>query len=122
MKILYYSAHPTLSLEAQTGPGTHMREMIRAMRGLGHDVHPVIMAQSVVQSQAADGVQSHRTIKSVIKKCIPGVIWRTMKELKLMQFDRKLESILEREIEAFKPDLVYERAAYLQFSGMKVAK
>jgi hypothetical protein len=36
MRIVYYSPHPQLSLKAQTGTGTHMREIIDALRSLGH--------------------------------------------------------------------------------------
>ena len=121
MKILYYSSHPSLSLQAQTGPGTHMREMIQAMRELGHEVQPVIAADllSKRNNQTAD---SRPGPKSFIKSLMPGILWRSIKELRLMMFDRKAASILQREISRFDPDLVYERAAYLQVSGLRVVK
>jgi glycosyltransferase involved in cell wall biosynthesis len=121
MKILYYSSHPTLSLHAQTGPGTHMREMISAMRHLGHEVHPVIMADYI---KTKPGIKKEKSfsLKSAIKKFIPGIVWRSLKEYQLLQFDRKAEGILKTEIDSFKPDLVYERAAYLQESGLNNMK
>jgi glycosyltransferase involved in cell wall biosynthesis len=122
MKILYYSAHPTLSLHAQTGPGTHMREMINAMQELGHEVQPLIMADRLKPVAASPVIQKSGGLKSAIKKFVPGLVWRSLKEFKLLQFDRQAEAVLLEEIDRFKPDLVYERAAYLQLSGLNAVK
>lgn len=121
MRILYYSSHPSLSLKAQTGPGTHMREMIQAMRELGHEVHPVIAADVLSKNNRAPACRPSGA-KSFIKSWLPRVLWRSMKELHLLKFDRQAAKILKREISRFNPDLVYERAAYLQASGLKVVK
>jgi glycosyltransferase involved in cell wall biosynthesis len=122
MRILYYSSHPTLSLKAQTGTGTHMREMINAMRELDHEVHPVIMADILNAPASRPAQASSRGLKPLAKKMIPGLIWRSLKEVNLLRFDTRAGQILRQEIDKFKPDLVYERAAYMQVEGLKAIK
>lgn len=123
MKILYYSSSPTLKLSIQAGPGTHMREMIDAMTDLGHEVLPLIMGDEII----SDNVNTHfatlnRKVIGILKKIIPLFIWRSLKDYKLMKFDKYAEKILEHRIVKFKPDLIYERASYLQLSGVFIAK
>ena len=119
MKILYYSSHPNLSLNASSGPGTHMREMINAFRELGHEVLPIIMGgreDLKVKSQKS----KIKSSTQLLKKFIPGILWRTAKEIKLLNFDKQAEKILEKKIKKFNPHLVYERGAYMQLSGVNV--
>jgi glycosyltransferase involved in cell wall biosynthesis len=122
MKILYYSAHPSLPLYAKNGSGTHMREMINAMRELGHEVQPLIIADKRNPPCFVKGSGKTGGLKGLIKKIIPGVVWRSFKEFRLLQLDRKAEAILLKEIDRFQPDMVYERAAYLQLSGVNAVK
>ncbi len=119
MKILYYSPHPHLHLEAPTGYGTHMREMINAWRNMGIEV------RTLIAGNAAAGKFNAPTVgKSVrgIKKFIPSKVWESLKDLQLIRFDSQMEKRLENAISEFQPDLIYERAAYLQNSGTKIAK
>ncbi|MBN8703566.1 MAG: glycosyltransferase family 4 protein [Bacteroidetes bacterium] len=123
MKILYYSSHPQLSLYAQSGPGTHIREMINAFQELGHDVLPVIMGgDKPLQTNQKHISQKESGLKKAIKKIVPKKIWRTLKEYKLLQFDKAAEKLLHDKIVEFNPDIVYERGAYLQTSGLNVLK
>lgn len=121
MKIIYYSPHPTISSNAQTGPGTHIREMIAAMTQLGYEVLPVIIGDIVKKGGAEVIPQStiKRYTKTVLKKIIPKVIRRSFKEYRLLRFDAWAAGILEERVKEFAPDLIYERAAYLQINGLK---
>jgi glycosyltransferase involved in cell wall biosynthesis len=121
MKILYYSAHPQLKLNTQSGPGTHMRETIAALRELGHEVLPVIIGDLLSPGTVPTGNVDNRS-RSLIKSLIPKILWRSLKELKLMKTDRYAEKILVQQLARFKPDLVYERAAYFQVSGINAVK
>ena len=67
MKILYYSPHPQLRVEDQTGYGTHMREMIAAFETLGHDVDFLIAGHRSVHIEQ---VQKSNSQKSRFKKII----------------------------------------------------
>lgn len=124
MKILYYCSHPQLSIHAQSGPGTHMREMVGAMRDLGHEVFPVIMGDRAIdqKNKPLTSFTKKSFVKFFLKKITPGVIWRSLKEYKLLKFDHWAESELSKGLKQFKPDLVYERASYLQLSGIKALK
>lgn len=119
MKILYYSPHPNLSMGASTGYATHIREMIAAFEALGHTVHPVIRGGNAATVPGT--ISTATSAKSVLKKIMPRYCWRSLKEYALMRFDRHSATELEKEVDAFKPDLIYERSAYLCNSGSLIA-
>ena len=121
MKILYYSAHPGLKMNAATGYGTHMREMIEAFKRKGHEVLPVILGD--IKRNIEVVPESNKLfLKKAIKKIIPNYLWKSLKDYELIKFDLNAELILEEKIIAFNPDLIYERGSYLQLSGVKMAK
>ncbi len=118
MKILYYSPHPQLKLNAPTGYGTHMREMIAAWRKMDIEVKTMIAGDL-----GGDGYGEARPSKFArFKKFIPAILWETLKDFQLIRFDKSLEPGLKALIKEFEPDLIYERVAYLQNSGVKTAE
>jgi glycosyltransferase involved in cell wall biosynthesis len=122
MKILYYSPHPHLNLTDKTGYGTHMREMIQAFRDLGHEVLPVINGGTEPRTPSSNqNIKNSSGIKKILKSVVPKFIWRSLKDRRILQFDRNAEIELEKIVNEFKPDLIYERAYYLQVSGVNVA-
>jgi glycosyltransferase involved in cell wall biosynthesis len=123
MRILYYSPHPNLALNSPSGYGTHMREMIRAFRALGHTVHPVIRGgtDEAPTRQAAASPSLARRVKNTLKAITPATVWSSLKDFRLQQQDEVFEAELEREVASLKPDLIYERLNYLQPSGVRVA-
>jgi len=118
MKILYYSPHPQLKLNAPTGYGTHMREMIGAFRNKEIEVRTLIAGDI----GGEDYGQSRPSKLSALKRIIPAKVWETIKDYRLIQHDKRLENKLLEIINDFQPDLIYERVAYLQNSGVKVAR
>jgi len=118
MKILYYSAHPSLNLQSPAGYATHMRETISAFRELGHHVDTFIVGGEE-ESNAINNTSRSRTI---LKKVIPSLIWETIKDLKLIRNDKNNELKLDKLIKEYDPDLIYERGYYLLLSGVKSAK
>lgn len=121
MKILYYSPHPQLSMHAPTGYGTHIREMIAAWRRMDIEVQTCI-AGDVDQGEYQSGDNSSKGKFGVAKRLMPKFIWQSLRDFSLMRFDRVQQKILEEQIEAFKPDVIYERVAYLQNSGVRTAQ
>ncbi|HHG86611.1 MAG TPA: glycosyltransferase family 1 protein [Bacteroidetes bacterium] len=120
MKIIYYSPHPNLNLTDPAGYGTHIREMIGAFEALGHEVLPVIMGGTSPRPSTEPPKPS--LVKSIAKGLIPAKRWQTLKDKKLMAFDDEAYKHLCAEIVRFKPDLVYERANYMQNSGVQAAE
>lgn len=121
MKILYYSPHPQLSMNAPTGYGTHMREMIAAWRKMGIEVHTCIAGD--VAGEPYRGTEKRETGRfKNFKKFTPKIIWETTRDAALIRFDKKQAKVLESHILKFRPDVIYERIAYLQNSGIKMAK
>ena len=123
MRIIYYSPHPTHDIVSEVGYSTHQREMIHALRDLGHEVLPVIMGGTEAGDLNPKAKQNY-TIplhKKILKFIIPKWIWTSLNNYKLILHDQKAGIELEKAIRSFNPDLIYERSEYLQDSGAKVA-
>jgi glycosyltransferase involved in cell wall biosynthesis len=122
MKILYYSPHPYLNLSDQTGYGTHMREMIEAFKKQGHEVMAVINGGTKKPADNGKEVKKQSITIRMLKKLTPGIIWRSIKDYRLILYDLKAESNLESIVKEYNPDLIYERVYYMQVSGVNIAK
>lgn len=117
MKILFYSPHPTLYLEASTGYGSHMRGMIKGFQEEGHKVEILVMGKAPSYLVKND---SSFNLKSIAKLFIPKILWRTLKEIQQIRFDKHAAEELQFTIESFQPDLVYERSAWMSNGSVKV--
>jgi glycosyltransferase involved in cell wall biosynthesis len=117
MKILFYSPHPTLYLEAPTGYGSHMRGMIKGFQDEGHTVEVLVMGKAPAQDSS--NLQSSR-VKSFVKMFIPKIIWRTLKEFQQIQFDKYAAKELQNKILSFQPDMVYERSTWMSNGSIEV--
>jgi len=53
---------------------------------------------------------------------MPAKFWSTLKDIRLLIRDRNSKRILYKKVEEYNPDLIYERANYLQLSGVNVAR
>ncbi len=117
MKILFYSPHPTLYLEASTGYGSHMRGMIKGFQEEGHTVEILVMGKSPTSF-----VKNHHSfdLKSLAKLFIPKILWRTFKEIQQIRFDKHAANELQFTIDSFHPDIVYERSAWMSNGSVEV--
>jgi len=121
MKILYYSFHPQLSMNASIGYGTHMREIIAAWRRMGIEVSTCIAGDVTgTEYRSQETAQGGRFRN--IKNLIPKFLWESIRDLSLIRFDSNQERILDEQIKKVQPDVIYERVAYLQNSGIKMAR
>jgi glycosyltransferase involved in cell wall biosynthesis len=118
MKILYYSPNPNLNLSDPAGYGTHMREMIKAFRALGHEVDVHVLGGT--EPRRSEAVKPS-LFKRIAKALIPPQRWQTLKDRRLVEFDDQAYDELLARIKATNPDLVYERANYMQTSGVNAA-
>ncbi len=119
MKILFYSPHSTLYFDAPTGYGSHMRGMVQGFREDGHTVDIVVLGKKQLGQAAGSNTTS---IKSLLKKVIPKIIWRTLKEIKQIRFDKLAAHELQLAIQKFNPDIVYERSAWMSNGSVEVVK
>ena len=118
MKILYVSTHPHLNLSAPSGPGTHMREIIRGFQRQGHDVKTYIAGGEKLHNEQMQHIHFQ---KYAWKKWVPTLLWNTLKELKLILHNRKMMVAMNQIIEDFQPDLIYERSYAFMDATAKVA-
>lgn len=121
MRILFYSPTPFINSSGNTGYGTHIREVIGGFREHAQTVEALILGDDNT-SPIYTRKDTPSLSEKIAKKIIPKILWRTMKEYRLLTYDRKAEIILGKKINEFKPDVIYERAAYFQSSGYKMAK
>ena len=117
MKILFYSPHPTLYLEAPTGYGSHMRGMIRGFQEEGHTVEILVLGKAPIQNSSNPKSSG---LKSFAKIFIPKILWRTLKEFQQIRFDKYAATELQKAIEIHQPDLVYERSAWMSNGSVEV--
>ena len=110
MKILYLSMHPHIGYDDISGPGMHIREVIRGMEECGHEVIWVSANSKSEQSQNGE-VRLHKaSFKGVLKKLIHPVLWETLADMQLIRIDKQFDHELQLKIEAHQPDMIYERA------------
>jgi glycosyltransferase involved in cell wall biosynthesis len=119
MKILFYSPHPTLYFDAPTGYGSHMRGMVKGFRDEGHIVEVLVLGK---QPKSLDTKTQTNSFKSVLKKLLPKILWRTLKEIQQIRFDKHATRELQVAIQKFNPDIVYERSAWMSNGSVNVLK
>jgi glycosyltransferase involved in cell wall biosynthesis len=117
MKIIYYSPHPHINMAAPSGPGTHIREVVHALRAAGCEVVTLIGGGEELAAQSASIAYKKRSWK----KWVPDILWQTLKDFQLRRFDQSMAIRLEQYIDKHQPDFIYERAAYLMDSGSRVS-
>jgi len=97
-----------------------MREMIAAFRKDRHVVETLIIGGDRLTISPHDSVRP-RLLKAVAKSMMPSMMWETLKHRQRISLDITYGQRLEQRIEEFQPDLIYERSAYLQRSGVDTA-
>lgn len=105
MRILYH--HRVASRDGQF---THIEEMVRALRALGHQVE--VVGPDVHQSDSGQGGSPGWV--GWLKRCLPGALY----ELAEAGYSLVAYRRLMRSMRRFKPDVVYERYALYQPAGV----
>lgn len=120
MNILYYSPNPEQDMFDDTGYGRHQREMISALRELGHEVDVINITSKAISTTEINESQDHR---SSLKQIIPAIIWSTLRDVKRILIDRfRSTPVLEEALNKKEYDFMYERSNYLLISGLRAAK
>lgn len=101
MRILYH--HRTLGDGAE---GIHIREMVRAFRALGHEVHVIGPT-----GETSPGASRKLRVLGAIKATIPSAVY----ELAEMAYSAYAFCSASWEIRRFKPDFLYDR--YITFNA-----
>ncbi|MDP4819191.1 MAG: glycosyltransferase family 4 protein [Flavobacteriales bacterium] len=117
MKILFYSPHPTLYFDAPTGYGSHMRGMVTGFKEEGHIVEILVLGN---KPQSTDSFTQTNSFKSILKKVLPKILWRTLKEIQQIRFDKHAAQELLLALQKFNPDIVYERSAWMSNGSVQV--
>jgi len=108
MKILYH--HRTRGEDAQ---GVHIREIIRAMQDLGHEVHLCALRKKLARQPR----ESQTPIKIGQSSSNP-----ILYELMTIVYNLFGAIMLARSVWKFSPDMIYERYSLNTFCGILVSK
>lgn len=132
MRILYVSCHPHLRTDSNAGYATHIRETVAALQRRGHAVETWIAgdadrasagAASTGPALAGSAVttRGRAPAVSLLRRVVPRFAWRGLRDLALVRHARAIEPWLRAEVKRVRPDVIYERAAYLSSAGTRVA-
>jgi glycosyltransferase involved in cell wall biosynthesis len=93
--------------------------MIQGFCDDGHTVEVLVMGKA----PNTGSINSNpKNFKSLVKKFIPKIIWRTLKEIQQIRFDKHAAKELQEAIQTFNPDMVYERSAWMSNGSIEVVK
>ncbi len=98
-----------------------MREVVQGFRALGHEVHLLIMGGIEWEVSESLPDTNNHLLKRTLKKVIPSILWETLKDFQLIQFDKNAKNTLKQKVKELQPDLIYERANIFQTSGVEIA-
>jgi len=111
MKILYH--HRTLGDGAE---GIHIQSIVNQLKKQGHQVKVVSLVGEQTQFRSRQEAQESPWDK--IRNLIPKPVY----ELAEVAYNVKGKAMIQKAIEQFKPDIIYDRYAHFSFSALWAAK
>ncbi len=133
MKLLYLSLAPQMGINDPLGYGTHMREVASALENAGHEVIRYIAGSGGVVAREAAGVDPGRrpgaggggaTRKrrgGPIGAALPRPVRHLARDVSELVGDARVYGRLERLVSEAGVDAIYERSAFMQLSGVRLA-
>lgn len=127
MKIAYLSCDFGVPVFGTGGSSAHLRELVRALRGLGHEVRVYSPAAEEGPS-ALDGVHAlplHGVADEVAELLrseqsnLPEHLYR---EWRRLLYAEQAQRELLPELRSFAPDVIYERYALFSYAGIELAR
>jgi len=94
-----------------------MRGMVQGFRDEGCTVEILVLGKKPEASTSSSNAPS---MKSLLKNLIPKILWRTLKEIQQIRFDKHAAQELQRAVQKFNPDIVYERSAWMSNGSAEV--
>jgi len=129
MRIAYLSCDFGVPVFGTTGSAVHLRELVRALRGLGQEVRVYSPAADEGGApNAIDGVQivslggiAHE-VAELLKREDTGLPEHLYREWRRLLFAEHAQRELRPLLEAFAPDAIYERYALFSYAGVELAQ
>lgn len=121
MNILYH--HRT---QAEDGQAVHIRSLVRAFEGLGHGVREVALVEKTGEADPAKGAKDSASEDEGKGRAFPwslvGHVPRFVREIAEYAYTVPAKKRLRAAIAEQRPDFIYERYAFGNAAGVKVAK
>lgn len=123
MKILYH--HRT---QAEDGQAVHIRSLVRAFESLGHSVKEVALVEKTGEADPAKGAKEQAKDKGSDEEkgrafpwSLVGHVPRFVREIAEYGYTIPAKRKLAAAVAADRPDFIYERYAFGNAAGVKVA-
>jgi glycosyltransferase involved in cell wall biosynthesis len=128
MRIAYLSCDFGVPVFGTKGASVHVRETVAALRGLGHVVKPFLANLASPDGEARDdytemplgGGAADVLALLAQEDAIGGS--HLLKEWRSLQFAEYAQKLLMPELQAFRPDFIYERYALFAYAGLELAR
>lgn len=111
MRILYH--HRTLGDGAE---GIHIQSIVNQLKAQDHDVKVVSLVGE--QTQFRSGQEAKESTWDKVRGWIPKPVY----ELAEVAYNVKGKAMIQKAIEIFKPDIIYDRYAHFSFSALWAAQ
>jgi glycosyltransferase involved in cell wall biosynthesis len=111
MKILYH--HRTLGDGAE---GIHIQSIVNQLKKQGHDVKVVSLVGEQTRFRSTQEAKESKWDK--VRQLIPKPVY----ELAEVAYNIKGKAMIQKAIDVFKPDVIYDRYAHFSFSALWAAK
>jgi glycosyltransferase involved in cell wall biosynthesis len=129
MRIAYLTSDLGVPVLGSKGCSVHVREIVRAMRDLGHEVRIFTPDPGADDDAAAEaGVRpvrmtglANRAARLLSKEDV-GVSKHMFRELRRLLYSEQLKSTLLPLLEEFRPQAIYERYTLFGYAGVELAK
>ena len=128
MRIAYLSCDFGVPVFGTTGSAVHLREMVRALRGLGHEVRVYSPATDEGGADALDGVHAielggvAREVAELLKGENAGLPPHLYREWRRLLFAEHAQRGLLPLLDAYAPDAIYERYSLFAYAGVELAR
>lgn len=115
MKFCYLIPDLGISVDGQKGASSHIRGFVHALKNLGHEV--MIVTTQPTDPHAADVPIHVIPSPSLVAGILPDLQPRTFRALRHLFYNSAIEGFLDKVIQDFKPDYIYERYSPFSFAG-----
>ena len=123
MKIAYLCFEAQQSRFHISGYAVHLNAMIDAFGRAGHEVNAIVLGEWLGRRQRPAMIPAvgQLSLKGMIKKAVPALLWETVKDLRVCFYDRRFYGRYRAVLKEFGPDVIYEQVGFLAGAGMRLA-
>ena len=121
MKLLYLSLAPSMRFQDPSGYGTHMREVASALGAAGHQVVRYVAGNGGLLIGTPEAPNPSLATAGALRSRVPAPVRHVLRDLRELWLDRRAAGELARIVHASGIEAIYERSAFMQLAGIRLA-